>query len=52
MTNIISFDVTCKECGSKNVDLWGHCGQNEGFGSLECNDCNVEDVANDNGEVT
>lgn len=51
MTNIISFDILCKECGSKNVYLRGICGQNEGFGSLECQDCEVEDVADEHGEV-
>jgi hypothetical protein len=35
---IQEFDVTCKKCGSKNVTLTGCCGQNTGFGYLNCQD--------------
>lgn len=51
MTNIESFEVTCKNCGSRNVELLGHCSQNMGFGSLECQDCKAEDVSDEYGEV-
>lgn len=43
MTNIEKFDVTCKSCGSKNVELSGYCGQNYGFGYLTCLDCKEEE---------
>lgn len=43
MTNIGKFDVTCKTCGSKNVDLSGYSGQNYVFGCLTCMDCNEEE---------
>lgn len=43
MTNIEKFDVTCKNCGSKNIELEGYCGQNVGFGTLICLGCEQEE---------
>jgi hypothetical protein len=44
---IILFDVTCKQCGSKNVSLSGYCGQNSGYGYLNCDDCPNEESSED-----
>jgi len=49
-SNIECFDVTCKACGSKNVTMWGYCGQNTGFGGLECNDCKAEESVSETGD--
>lgn len=49
-SNIECFDVTCKNCGSKNILLWGYCGQNRGFGSLECAECKSEETVSDTGD--
>ena len=35
--------MICNNCGSKNVDLIGYCGQNTGYGILVCNDCKTEE---------
>lgn len=43
VSNIKQFTVICKNCGSENVDLSGHCSQNTGFGYLNCMDCNEEE---------
>lgn len=43
MGNIEKFVVTCKKCGSTNVDLSAHCGHNTGFAYLTCFDCNEEE---------
>lgn len=48
--NITEFDVTCKRCGSKDVSLIGYCGQNRGYGTLECENCKAEETVNDTGE--
>jgi hypothetical protein len=37
------FDVTCKKCDSESVTLTGYCGQNTGFGYLNCQDCPNEE---------
>lgn len=39
----LKFDIVCKKCGSKDVSLWGYCGQNYGEGVLTCNSCNEEE---------
>jgi ribosomal protein S27E len=41
--NIQQFNVSCKKCGSTNVSLSGYCGQNTGFGYLNCEDCPNEE---------
>jgi len=41
--NIEKFDVTCKKCGSTNVQLSAYCGQNIGFAYLTCLDCEEEE---------
>jgi hypothetical protein len=46
--NIQQFNVTCKNCGSKNVTLSGYCGQNTGFGYLNCQECPNEEESKDN----
>lgn len=49
MSNIEKFDVTCKNCESKNVELAGYNGQGMGFGTLECQDCKQEESVDETG---
>lgn len=39
----LKFTIICKKCGSEDVSLMGHCGQNHGEGILFCNQCETEE---------
>lgn len=43
MSNIEKFDITCKFCGGKNVELSGHSGESYSVGYLNCSDCGEEE---------
>lgn len=49
MGNIDGFNISCKNCGSKDVELLGYNGQGMGFGVLECQECKQEESVDECG---
>lgn len=51
MSKRLGFKVSCRECGSNNVDMDVFCGQNVGIINFKCEDCERESTLEEGGWV-